>query len=153
MEERKFARRVDEVSLRVLNSPWDEMIKGFDDLWVEVKTNFVDRDDWRLKEAQRRICESKIRFFPETAPKEPFDALWNEMLELGFSSLYLQASMAFFRANYLCVAQKGTDEEFQGATALIEDAIEGFRLSQKTELYESQKIVLRKLQERRAKKS
>lgn len=150
MDEKDFIKKADDVSLKVLNSPWNEVISEYDKLWEETKANFSGSSEL-LKEFQRRICESKIRFFPEAAPKEPFDALWREMLELGFSDLDRQVSMAFFRANYLCERLSETDEDFQAATRMIEEAAEAFKAENRISMHEHFKEVLKRLQQRREK--
>jgi len=148
MDEKTFIRKMDDVSLKILNSPWNEVIFEYDKLWGEVNANYSDGSEL-LKEFHRRICESKIRFFPENAPKEPFDALWREMLDLGFSDLDTQASMAFFRANYLCERTNDTNDDFQTATKMIEKAVETFKAENRISMSEHYVGVLKRLQHRR----
>ncbi len=150
MDEKAFIKKAGDVSLKVLNTPWNEVIYEYDKLWENVRTDFSGSSEL-LQELQRRIWESKITFFPETAPKEPFDILWREMLELGFSDLDRRASMAFFRANYLCERTDGSNEDFEIATKMIEDAAKTFKADNKIEMSEHYERVLKRLQQRREK--
>lgn len=102
---RKIAHAIDLMTIKIQGANWSDIIGQFSSLEEELLLNTSCEEE--SIEIRRRICEAKIR---EVAPPDParmaleegiFDAIWQEMLTLGFSNEERRMSMQTYRIIYL----------------------------------------------------
>ncbi len=104
-EEIAFHARVNAVFLRKTKISFEEVVKQYRD----IETEFVERAgdiEYRIVETKRRITEWLLSEALRTKqPHEVCRAIWEELLERGFSDINLEESMS---SNYVrCCRRNG----------------------------------------------
>lgn len=95
-------RRIAQVTKEIIDRPWQEVVARFDAIEPELAA--LSGREANQREVRRRICEVILSFVSTADPppdRASYEALWQRMLRVGFSSRERHLSMLFFRLTYL----------------------------------------------------
>lgn len=97
---REAAKAIAQTIAKAFKLPTNEIATTFD----SVKDELLDgiKDPSESVEVKRRICEAKISvLFKRPDSSDELQETWNEMESLGYSDLEREATMLFYRAQFL----------------------------------------------------
>jgi hypothetical protein len=93
---REFARAKDAVTLRCRGTAFDTTIKEYRALLEEFLPKMGNREDLALEFRRRIVEDILVLAYEENEPFESCHKVWNELLQLGFSTIETQCMMSHF---------------------------------------------------------